>query len=128
MRDKPFEFSEQDCWGEDITERIQYLESLKDGWDGHQSSKPTPQVIVHLKSVLYELYHNISDEIPNPVIGPTWDGGIDLEWPDIGLFCTFTHNVVNIYKQKNDREKDYELPKDLEKIKRLILEYIFDQK
>ena len=66
-----------------IEERFNDLTRLEDGWDGDDSVAPIPQLLALSRDVLLQLQPPIE-----PEVGAVPDGGVDLVWNDLGIFCT----------------------------------------
>ncbi|NTU49721.1 MAG: hypothetical protein HGA87_02295 [Desulfobulbaceae bacterium] len=61
----------------DISERLDELKNLNDGWLDGEGTAPNPEVLNWLSNSFTRYY---SAELPLPYIYPTAEGGIQVEW------------------------------------------------
>lgn len=64
-------------WLQDAAERIRYLQSLGEGWDGYGSSGVSPRLA---NAVVRFLSAPLWASTPRPRIVPTSRGGLAVEW------------------------------------------------
>ena len=62
--------------GKDVTTQLDYLRTLKDGWYDGDGLAPSHEGLDWLKSKLNEY----PKRLPLPLIYPTLEGGVQLEW------------------------------------------------
>ncbi len=63
----------------DTLDRIGRLANLKDNWDSDGAS-PVDRRATRAAAELLSLMHRLAEKIPQPIVGPTPSGGVDLQW------------------------------------------------
>ncbi len=69
-------------WLAAVTDRLNELAALPEGWDGKRAPAVAPQACVSAARMLSELAEEL---VPRPDISPSLDGGLLLEWDRDGV-------------------------------------------
>lgn len=81
-----------------VADRFRELAELQDNYDGYHSIAPTGEAIHRAETFLDALNH-FKDE--QPMISPTTDGGVVIDWSDEtrALTLDFADDAVTAYVQ-----------------------------
>jgi len=102
---------------ENFDARLNSLASLKDGWLNGEGTGISEQTVQNAKLVLKAIFENSSIQIPRPTIGPTEEGGIDIQWTNI--FCTILpSNELEVWIKniQTTETTTYNISSEMEKI------------
>jgi hypothetical protein len=96
----------------DLTDRLLGLAGLARGWDGYHAERVEHRTVERAIETLNHLYIRAADErvsLPAPVVGPTPDGSIQLEWDYPNAFLSVEIPAVPkplcFYFERNDGEE-----------------------
>lgn len=83
---------------EEFTKNVMDIASLKDGWFEGSGVAPTREVIEMVERVVGMLKqtYGVSEE---PVIVAIPEGGVDLVWKRVALYCTFDLDLTFVYRE-----------------------------